>query len=173
MPEQALYTYIGVDNPDPTKPLILPNPLIPDGIEKFVPRCVVCTQPVPSNRARGRSKDTCSPACHKVLRQYRDHCLKSSRCPSCYHPSTPTERKEFIAWRKHRGDRREGKGRPPVVRESALREALKQALTMMRASSQAIHESEARLLFPQLVEQLDAEILNVEKILGVSAPQAA
>jgi hypothetical protein len=88
------------------------NPLIPDGIDKFVPSCVVCRNPVPAKRATGRSKDTCSPECNKVLRQYRKHVLVSTRCPACYHPSTPEERREFIQWRKWRGDRRERRGRP-------------------------------------------------------------
>lgn len=91
--------------------------LIPEGIERFVPSCVVCKSPVPRKRATGRSKDTCGPVCHKVLRMYRDYILRSGHCPACYHPSTPKERAEFIQWRKSRGDRRDKAGRPKINKE--------------------------------------------------------
>jgi len=95
------------------------NPLIPEGIEKFVPSCVVCKAPVPKKRATSRSKDTCSKECQAVLRAYRKFNIESRYCPSCYHPSTPEERKEFRLWRKHRGDLRERPGRPPVKKAEA------------------------------------------------------
>lgn len=90
------------------------NPLIPNGIENLTLRCVVCTNEVPKKRARGRSKDTCGTECNKILRDYRKWVIRSSHCPTCYHPSTPEERKLFLQWRKSRGDRREGRGRPPA-----------------------------------------------------------
>jgi hypothetical protein len=97
--------------------------LIPNGIEGFIPRCVVCGEPVPLKRARGRSKDTCGAECHAVLREYRAWVIRSSRCPACYHPSTPEERADFVAWRKARGDRKAGRGRPrkedPIIAASA------------------------------------------------------
>jgi hypothetical protein len=98
--------------------------LIPNGIENFIPRCIVCTSPVPAKRATSRSKDTCGPECHKVLRAYRKHVLKSTKCPACYHPSTPAERKEFQNWRKARGDRRHSVGRPKQNHEDRLRKIL-------------------------------------------------
>lgn len=130
-PEQVLRT--GIDDGPLMKGEPEINPLIPDGIEKFVPFCIVCRQPVPKKRATGRSKDTCSPECHKVLRKYRKYVLESSHCPACYHPSTPEQRREFIAWRKSRGDRRATLGRPPVKREENLRKALAEAVGLLKA----------------------------------------
>ena len=98
--------------------------LIPDGIDKFVPRCVVCTKPVPANRARGRSKDTCGPDCHAVLRLYRKFTVQTSKCIACYHPSTEAERLDFKRWRQARGKLREFTGRPPVKMRQALTEAV-------------------------------------------------
>ena len=104
------------------------NPLIPDGIENFVPSCIVCRSPVPLKRATGRSKDTCSPACHKVRQAYRRFVLHNSKCRTCFHPSTPEERRDFVRWRKDRGQLRERGGRPPVK----LRETLQAALDELR-----------------------------------------
>lgn len=88
--------------------------LIPDGIENFVPRCVVCTAEVPKKRRSSRSKSTCSPPCHAVFTLYRKHLLISSKCIACYHPATPAERAEYREWRKARGNLRRKKGRPKV-----------------------------------------------------------
>lgn len=96
--------------------------LIPNGIDKFAPRCVVCTNTVPEKRARGRSKDTCSPPCHAVLRLYRKFVIRTSKCLACYQPSTPEERAEFKRWRQARGDLRLKPGNPkrakPVTTEA-------------------------------------------------------
>lgn len=86
--------------------------LIPNGIENFVPRCIVCTNPVPPKRARGRSKDTCCQTCQIVRQLYRKWVLVSSKCVACFHPSTPAERQNFIEWRKERGEIRRKMGRP-------------------------------------------------------------
>lgn len=111
------------------------NPLIPDGIEKFCPRCIVCTNFVPPKRATSRSKDTCSPECHKVLRAYRKHMINSRYCPACYHPSSPEERRDFIQWRKFRGERAERPGRKkkpqPIELTSELSSAAKEAAEKM------------------------------------------
>lgn len=133
------------------------NPLIPDGIEKFVPSCVVCRQPVPAIRRTGRSKDTCSPQCNKVLRKYREFCLRNTRCRSCYHPSTPAERLDFIAWRKTRGDLREGRGRPKQSQEGVLRKALAEAIQLLESSDSEIQESMAIARFKKLVDIKTAE----------------
>jgi len=94
--------------------------LIPEGIASLVLKCVICTGPVPRKRATGRSKDTCGPECQKILRKYRKHIIESSRCPACYHPSTPEERRDFITWRKARGDRRAKPGRPKKPQEEQI-----------------------------------------------------
>jgi hypothetical protein len=97
--------------------------LIPNGIENFVPCCIVCGLPVPLSRARGRSKDTCSKACHSIRQAYRKHVLITSKCLACYHPSTPEEREDFRKWRRSRGDV-QAKGRPPILLRRALLEAI-------------------------------------------------
>ena len=117
------------------------NPLIPDGIEKFIPSCVVCRQPVSAKRATGRSKDTCSPECNKVLRKYREFCLRKSRCPACYHPSTPAERLDFIAWRKARGDVRAGRGRPKMSQVEALSKALQESIVLLKTNLRILLDS--------------------------------
>jgi hypothetical protein len=96
--------------------------LIPNGIENFVPRCIVCTEPVSLKRSRGRSKATCSPVCNDVLKRWRIYVVQTSRCPNCYHPSSPEERDLFRQWRKDRGDRRSKRGRPPkaVIESESL-----------------------------------------------------
>ena len=82
-------------------------------IETFLPSCVVCRSPVPAARAHSRSRETCSAACALYWRQYHRYVLMQTRCPSCYHPSTPEERADFKRWRKSRGDLRDKVGRPP------------------------------------------------------------
>lgn len=153
--------------------------LLPNGIEGFVPRCVVCGSTVPLKRARGRSKDTCKAECHAVLREYRKFVIYSSRCPTCYHPSTPQERAEFIAWRKARGDRRNGRGRPPRMnREEALALALHEALGTLREQRFEIFQSHCLLnedgspkpetlegSAKEYVAQLESQIGRFEKLI--------
>lgn len=116
------------------------NSLIPNGIENLVLRCVICTEPVPARRAAGRSKNTCGPECNKVLKQFRKLQIRRSRCPNCYHPSSPQERKEFIEWRKSRGDRREKRGRPPISQEVKLRMALQETIGWLKEELAVILE---------------------------------
>jgi hypothetical protein len=87
-------------------------------IAAFTPACVVCGDPVPRKRATGRSKDTCSPGCHRVLRAFRKYVNDSSYCPSCRHPCSPEERADFRRWRKDRGEVREKPGRPKESEEA-------------------------------------------------------
>ena len=146
-----------------TEPEQAANPLIPYGIEKFVPSCVVCKQPVPKKRATGRSKDTCGPECHKVLRQYRKFVLESSHCPACYHPSTPEQRRDFIAWRKARGDRRHSVGRPPVRREEALRQALQQTIGLLKSHMVNLSEEQ--------ISEISSVILDSEKLIDTKSAE--
>lgn len=101
------------DSSSPSPVAVEPNPLIPNGIEQLILRCVVCSNEVPRKRATGRSRNTCSKECNAVYRSFRTYLVRSMRCPACYHPSTPDERKDFREWRKNRGDIRAKKGRPP------------------------------------------------------------
>ena len=132
-PEQVL---VAEGKPEPEI-----NPLIPDGIEKFRPRCIVCTEFVPAKRSTGRSKDTCSPECHKVLRMYRKHCVQKTRCPACFHPATSEERELFKKWRRERGELRNGRGRPPKIgRVEQLINALSEAVEVFREYRQELIE---------------------------------
>jgi hypothetical protein len=102
-------------------------------MEDFVPSCVVCQTQVPPDRAHSiHQRNTCSPGCAAIMRRYHDHVLKEKRCPSCYHPSTPEERRDFIAWRKARGDVREHRGRPQKTTEDRVRHALQEAVELLR-----------------------------------------
>lgn len=129
------------------------NPLIPDGIENFVPSCIVCRKPVPAKRATGRSKDTCSAECHKVRQAYRKMVIRNSKCPNCYHPSTPEERRDFVRWRKDRGQIREKGGRPPVK----LRQSFGEALAALR-DYLAPEDADLGALIERLQKVLDTEM---------------
>lgn len=76
--------------------------------------CSICRMEVPEKRARGRSRATCGPECYAVLRKVIQNQLRQRKCPSCYHPSTPQEREDFMAWRKERGYRKSTAGRPKL-----------------------------------------------------------
>lgn len=94
--------------------------LIPNGIENFVPRCWVCTAEIPKQRRTSLTrKGTCSPPCHAVWRLYKKFLLTSSRCRSCFHPSTPEERDLFRDWNRARereaGIVRRKRGRPTLA----------------------------------------------------------
>lgn len=82
-----------------------------DGIDNFVPSCVVCRNPLLRERTT-HNRETCSAECTDIWRQYCADLAASRHCPSCWHPSTPEERAEFREWRKARGDLH-SRGRPP------------------------------------------------------------
>ena len=105
----------------PDEPVLTEKQLgLPADVSSLVLKCVICSGDVPKKRASGRSKDTCGPYCQKMLRKFRKFIVESSRCPACYHPSTPAERRDFIAWRKARGDRRNKPGRPRKPQEDPI-----------------------------------------------------
>jgi hypothetical protein len=97
--------------------------LIPNGIEAFQPKCCVCGDDVPRRRATGRSKHTCKPACQQVMQLFKKHNVFTTRCKTCFHPSTPKEREDFKAWRRTRGELREGRGRPKRTEHEKLIDA--------------------------------------------------
>ena len=66
------------------------------------------------------------------MRQFHDHMVKQKRCPSCWRPSTPAEPRDFIAWRKARGAVREHRGRPRKPQEDPMRQALREAVQLLR-----------------------------------------
>ncbi len=138
--------------------VVLPeiNPLIPNGIENFVPSCIVCRNPVPLKRATGRAKDTCSPECQKVRQAYRRWVVRRTKCPNCYHPSTPEERADFLRWRKDRGMLREKGGRPPVK----LRQTLAEAIATLR-EYMAPEDADLGSAIERLQKVLDTEMAKV------------
>ena len=128
-------------------------------------KCVICSAEVPERRARGRSKDTCSPECHAKLRKFRKWVLVSSRCPSCYHPSTPAERKEFLLWRKHRGDRQENRGRPAITRHERVKLALVRAIELLRAAQNHIVIADAG---PSIfAAEIRTQVEEFEKLIDI------
>lgn len=102
---------------------------VPESIEEFVPSCVVCKGPVPAKR-KGTMTHTCGPVCHAKYKKWKDFKRKTLKCPTCSRPATVDERKDFIAWRKSRGERFEGRGNP-ARKEMALRKALGEAIKAM------------------------------------------
>ena len=139
----------------------------------FRPHCIVCTTQVPERRARSRNKDTCSPECHKILTAYRKKLIFESRCPACYHPSTPEQRADYIAWRKERGHVRQKAGRPAVKREEKLLQALQVARVQLKAARDQFAEDYQNREFPDAyadalqrhIEQLDTKISEIDNLL--------
>lgn len=82
--------------------------------------CVICKNQIPRERA---SKETCSRQCADTWRQHREEILARTRCPHCYHPSTPEERADFRQWRIERGTLRPQRGRPRQM-DTIIRKAI-------------------------------------------------
>jgi hypothetical protein len=114
---------------------------LPRDLKDFVPKCEVCTQPIPKRRLcsrdANRTKHSCSAACEAVLRKAQVARTVARMCINCKHPSTPEERADFIAWRKACGKVRLQRGNPerhPQTRMVRLEllAALKRALGRLR-----------------------------------------
>jgi hypothetical protein len=98
--------------------------------------CQVCRQQIPAVTAE-RMSVTCGKDCRNELRRYRMEVLKNQKCPHCYHPCTPEEWTEWRQWRAERGPMQAfmqlpGRGNPTGKREKALREALGDAVGVLR-----------------------------------------
>lgn len=125
---------------DDGPPLIEPTPqlpkLTPEELAAFRPKCAYCGDTIDVERVK-RRKRTCSDYHTKLLTQYRRYQWSMMRCPSCYRPSTPEERKEFKAWRAGRGDKLKevGRGRPSKTREHQLVEAIKAQANNLRVNA--------------------------------------
>lgn len=108
---------------------VLSDPLSPENLQ---PKCTVCTNPVPKQRVSTRTRFTCGPACLKVLQEHKKHMMKMHMCMVCQRPCTPEEKKEFIAFRKHRGEVRLGPGRPTTEQKvQKIKDALRQAIKFL------------------------------------------
>lgn len=87
----------------------------------FHPKCAYCGMEIDAERMR-RRKRTCCDEHTKLYAQYKRYQQSMIRCPSCYRPSTPEQRKDFKAWRKSRGELLQAafKGRPSKTREKQM-----------------------------------------------------
>jgi uncharacterized protein (DUF983 family) len=94
--------------------------LLAETMKDVVLKCTVCGNDVPKRRATAKAYYTCTPECLTRLKAFRQYLRTVLRCMTCHRPHTPKEKADFIAWRKSRGELREGRGRP--VAEPKMRE---------------------------------------------------
>jgi hypothetical protein len=92
-------------------PHTIPSPLSPEELEAFTLNCIVCTHPIPPNRAT-RRKETCSIECYDKLRQWRRHLMSRRKCLHCLAPYTEQQVAEFRRWRQETQGMRLKQGRP-------------------------------------------------------------
>lgn len=113
----------------------------PVDLDTFLPNCAACPKQVPLRRIMGRdairTRHTCSAACEKIVREADKLRTSKKMCRNCRHPSSPEERKDFIAWRKSRGDLQQRAGNPerwPQTKGSriALARGLREALEFLK-----------------------------------------
>lgn len=128
--------------------------LTPDELAAFSPKCAYCGGPIDHERARKRKK-TCSDEHTRLYQQYRRFLWSMTRCPSCYRPSTPDERKEFKAWRAHRGDvlKTVGRGRPSKTRERQMTDGIEK---LMKTIEERVEEGTFVQSAGELVSALKA-----------------
>jgi hypothetical protein len=84
--------------------------------EGFLPRCAICGSVVPRERAT-RRYETCCPEHAAKLKDWRRWLHAQRKCIACLRPSSPKEREDYRAWRKHRGDIGEKPGRKKGSRQ--------------------------------------------------------
>jgi len=130
----------------------------------FVPKCEVCTTPIPIRRLTGRdalrTRHTCKAACEKVLREADKLRTSLRKCRNCQHPSTPAERDEFRQWRKSRGDLRQGPGNPerwPQSKGARLKLAagLRKAIELL--AEEAVFKPEVAAFREEIQNLIDGE----------------
>jgi hypothetical protein len=100
---------------------------------EFVPSCVICREPVPEKRRHPKTVATCSEEHAAQLKQYNEDQVALTKCPHCYHPSTPEEREDFKNWRRSRGELHDRRGRPRQTNEEKFRKALLETETQLRS----------------------------------------
>lgn len=107
------------------KPCIAARDLIPNGIEQMHLNCIVCGKEVDAKRAKAGTpkRETCSSKCLEAYKIYKNYLSGLRRCPNCYRPSTPRERKLFQEWRRQTGLKGTS-GRPETKAMYLLREML-------------------------------------------------
>jgi hypothetical protein len=126
-------------------------------LEHFRPKCAYCGGEIDADRARKR-KRTCSDEHTRLFAQFRRYLWSMTRCPSCYRPSTPEERKEYKQWRAHRGDvlKSVGRGRPSKTREKQIETELLSIISMIDAGAS---ETEPWVLVEGIRERL-SKVIN-------------
>ena len=91
--------------------------------------CQVCRGEIPPVTAK-KLGVVCDTKCRNEMRRYRFLVLKSGKCPTCLHPSTPAEWEEYRCWRLTKG-----RDTQAFMRQShglTVRKALRGALTVLQ-----------------------------------------
>jgi predicted nucleic acid-binding Zn ribbon protein len=83
------------------------------------PRCVVCTNEIPTDRAR--ISVTCSKECGDIRHAWRRARQEMKRCRYCLAPSSPLERMRYQRWRRYE------RAHPPAPEDLSPEEARAQA----------------------------------------------
>lgn len=78
------------------------------------PRCVVCTNEIPADRAR--ISVTCSKECGETRRAWRRARQEMKHCRYCLAPASPLERLRYQRWRRYE------KAHPPAPEELSQEE---------------------------------------------------
>jgi hypothetical protein len=103
-------------------------------LDAFSPKCAACGDPVSRDRVKGRKKTCAKPECARMMAQFKRHIQLLTKCPACYRPSTPEERKLYKAWRNSRGEVLSTvmRGRPSKKRERIVEDAAKETLSILQ-----------------------------------------
>lgn len=151
---------------DTAEALVYRGSEVPDiDLINFVPRCEVCTDTIPMRRLMGqdaiRTRHTCNAAHERILRNSIKALREARMCPNCKHPSTPEERKEFIQWRKKRGDLRQNPGNPwskSVGVRLELAAGLRKAMELLK--EEAAFKPEVRQFLDEMTNLIDGGAAN-------------
>lgn len=140
--------------------------MTPEELQAFLPRCMVCGDPIPERRARAR-KETCGkPACGIALKQWRRAVLESKKCPACYHPSTPEEREDFRQWRRERGQIQRRAGNPHGKKPKTAGELLDAGLPLLREVRDMLKQSDFPGADSDWSKQFYSHLAEVEKLFA-------
>lgn len=136
----------------------------PDLPADFTPRCMACGGLIPPNRAGDSRRNTCSPECAAVMKEFRRQVTKSRKCLLCLRPASEQERADFRAWRLARG-KQERSGRPPQVK-------LREAETLLGEIADLLQVVKPAELSPELAQRFDSSIEKIRRYKPKSSPAA-
>jgi hypothetical protein len=135
-------------------------------LQAFLPRCMVCGDPIPDRRARAR-KETCGKtACGVTLKQWRRAVLESRKCPACYKPSTPEEREDYKQWRRERGMLHRRAGNPHGKKPKTSHELLEQGAPLLREVRAMLKEGDFPGGESDWSKQFASHLAEVEKLIA-------